>query len=41
MAALLRFHYGLAVDLMPRAKRLKLFAELQWIKKSERQASEQ
>lgn len=41
MAALLRFHYGLAVDRMPRAKRLKLFAELQWIKKAERQASEQ
>lgn len=41
MAALLRYHYGLGVDKLPKAKRLRLFAELQWIKKSEREATEQ
>lgn len=38
MAALLRYHYGLEVDRMPEAKRLRLFAELEWIKKAERNA---
>lgn len=41
MAALLRYHYGLDVDKLPRKERLKLFTELQWIKKAEREASEQ
>src|SRR5690606_16926748 len=31
MTALLRYHYGLEVDRMPEAKRLRLWAELQWI----------
>lgn len=35
MSALLRYHYGLAVDRMPEAKRLRLWAELQWIKEEE------
>lgn len=35
MTALLRYHYGLAVDRMPEAKRLRLWAELQWIKQEE------
>lgn len=36
MAALLRYHYGLAVDALPEAKRIRLFAELEWIRKAEK-----
>ena len=40
MAALLRYHYGLQVDKLGEARRLRLFAELQWIKKEEQRHSE-
>lgn len=39
MSALLRYHYGLAVDKKPDAERIRLFAELKWVRQEEKGAT--